>query len=171
MARGKEAAKAANRRYETALEHIDRLTDELATAKVRYRDAERDAERLPVALAAVDRLSEQVAAGTSDEIQRLTRMLDSIRAEHQAEMELYRELVRELASGIEATKAKAVSERARDLAIELNFDFVSNGHSRAARRGIEKNGRNAISAGDYRVQDNRRTAVQNIAGKGVDVTR
>lgn len=43
--KGKQAALAANRRYETAIEHIDRLTTELVEAKRRARDAEEKAAR------------------------------------------------------------------------------------------------------------------------------
>lgn len=46
MAKGKQAAVAAQRRYEAAVEHIDRLTSELAEAKMRARSAEARAQRL-----------------------------------------------------------------------------------------------------------------------------
>lgn len=53
MAKGKHAAASANRRLEAAQEHIDRLTDQLAEAKLRARMVERQADRVP-------RLEEQV---------------------------------------------------------------------------------------------------------------
>jgi hypothetical protein len=46
MARGKEAAQAANRQLESAREHIRWLTGELADAKVRAKEAEARAARL-----------------------------------------------------------------------------------------------------------------------------
>jgi hypothetical protein len=45
MARGKEALDAARRRYEAAMEHIDRLTDDLANEKLRRKEAELRAAR------------------------------------------------------------------------------------------------------------------------------
>jgi hypothetical protein len=45
MARGKEAVQATNRRLEAAMEHIDRLTSQLADYKVRMRAAEERAAR------------------------------------------------------------------------------------------------------------------------------
>lgn len=46
MAKGKQAAAAANRRLEAAQDHIDRLTDQLVEAKRRARDAERTAQQV-----------------------------------------------------------------------------------------------------------------------------
>lgn len=47
MARGKHAVKAANRRAESAHEIIDRLTSELAEAKLRARQVETEAAKVP----------------------------------------------------------------------------------------------------------------------------
>jgi hypothetical protein len=59
MAKGKQAVETARRRAEAAHEVIDRLTGELADAKIRARDAERRA-------ADVDLLRAQVAAQRND---------------------------------------------------------------------------------------------------------
>lgn len=71
MAKGKEALKSANRRYEAAVEHIDRLTDELAEAKARARLFEREATRAKVLDAEMGRLKEQLDAGTNDRLEQL----------------------------------------------------------------------------------------------------
>lgn len=47
MAKGKEALAAANRRYQAAVQHIDRLTSELAEAKIRAKEAEKLAVKVP----------------------------------------------------------------------------------------------------------------------------
>jgi hypothetical protein len=46
VARGKQAVESARRRYDTAIEHIDRLTEELANEKLRRKEAEARATRL-----------------------------------------------------------------------------------------------------------------------------
>lgn len=55
MAKGKQALKSANRRAESAHQIIDRLTSELADAKVRAREAEARSARLEGADALVER--------------------------------------------------------------------------------------------------------------------
>lgn len=70
MAKGKQAALAAQRRYEAAVEHINRLTDELVDAKRRARDFEDAAVRLPSVLEEVARLRRQNAEGSSDALER-----------------------------------------------------------------------------------------------------
>lgn len=40
MTKGKQAARAANRRLEATQDHVDRLTEQLTEAKIRARDAE-----------------------------------------------------------------------------------------------------------------------------------
>lgn len=46
MARGKEGMEALRRRYEAAMEHLDRLTEQLADEKIRRKEAEARAARL-----------------------------------------------------------------------------------------------------------------------------
>jgi len=57
--KGKEAARSANRRHGAAMEHLRQLTEDLATYRVRARDAEIEARRLRVR---VEQLEHQVAA-------------------------------------------------------------------------------------------------------------
>jgi hypothetical protein len=72
MTRGKEAAKAANRRNDAALQHIDRLTSELTTAKIRMRDAE---ARAASAELRVHRSETKIAADAAD-MQAVNEYLD-----------------------------------------------------------------------------------------------
>jgi predicted nucleic acid-binding Zn-ribbon protein len=57
--KGKEAARSANRRHGAAMEHLRQLTEDLASYRVRARDAETEARRLRVR---VEQLEHQVAA-------------------------------------------------------------------------------------------------------------
>ena len=82
MAKGKEAAQAANRRYEAAVEHIDRLTDELVQAKARARSVEAVARRTVALEGEVARLQHHIDERTSDLVARLRSDQENARAEH-----------------------------------------------------------------------------------------
>ena len=62
MAKGKQAALSVQRRYEAAVEHIDRLTTELVDAKQRARDLRDTAARVPAMEARMVELQRQVDA-------------------------------------------------------------------------------------------------------------
>lgn len=68
MAKGKHAAAAAIRRAEAAHEHIDRLTNQLAEAKMRARAIEAEANRVPSLVAEVARLQGLAEQATSDRL-------------------------------------------------------------------------------------------------------
>ena len=68
MARGKQAVAAARGRYESAVEHIDRLTTELADAKIRARLVEKQAARVPDLERRVAELTAQVGADTPKQL-------------------------------------------------------------------------------------------------------
>jgi hypothetical protein len=70
--KGKQAALAANRRYESSIEHIDRLTTELVNAKERARQFEKEARSVPVLHGRIAELEEQVRTVTSEEVERLS---------------------------------------------------------------------------------------------------
>lgn len=57
MAKGKQALAAANRRHQAALDHIDRLTDEITALKIRARAAEERARQLDGVQHLVDTVS------------------------------------------------------------------------------------------------------------------
>jgi hypothetical protein len=56
--KGKEAARSANRRHGAAMEHLRQLTEDLASYRVRARDAETEARQLRVR---VEQLEHQIA--------------------------------------------------------------------------------------------------------------
>lgn len=66
MAKGKQAARAANRRLEATQDHVDRLTEQLAEAKMRARDAEARAAESDRLRARVGRLQREVDEGPSE---------------------------------------------------------------------------------------------------------
>lgn len=68
MAKGKQAIKSANRRYEASLQHIDRLTSELVDAKARARQFEREATRATVLDGELARLRIQLDENTNDRL-------------------------------------------------------------------------------------------------------
>lgn len=70
MARGKQAALAANRRAESAHEIIDRLTSEVAEAKLRARVAEADARRTAQLSSQVEDLQRRLDLACSVEVER-----------------------------------------------------------------------------------------------------
>jgi chromosome segregation ATPase len=87
MARGKHAASSANARLGAAQDHIDRLTDQLADAKLRARQAEAAQRELPVVRAEVSRLKGLIEASTSDRVIDLMGQLEASEAERDAALE------------------------------------------------------------------------------------
>lgn len=81
MARGKHAAHSARQRHEAAMEHLDRLTEQLADAKLRARQYEDAARRLPGLVAEIERLRSDRDAAVSPEVLELRSLLD--RANHE----------------------------------------------------------------------------------------
>lgn len=79
MAKGKQAALSAQRRYESAVEHIDRLTTELVDAKQRARDLRDTAARVPAMEARMVALQRQVDAMESTGMAKL-------RADHASDL-------------------------------------------------------------------------------------
>jgi hypothetical protein len=71
VARGKEAAQAARRKYEAAIDHIDRLSETTAEAKLKARIYEADSHRLPGVEAELKRLRELQALTTSDKLEKI----------------------------------------------------------------------------------------------------
>lgn len=81
MAKGKQAALAANRRYEAAVEHIDRLTTELTEAKLRARQHEGATREVAHLRIEVDRLRGQIADDTSDRLADVESRLAEVTSE------------------------------------------------------------------------------------------
>lgn len=80
MAKGKHAVAAARGRYESAVEHIDRLTTELAEAKLRARTVERQARTAGDLELRVARLERDLADATSDRVRKLEADLATLQA-------------------------------------------------------------------------------------------
>jgi hypothetical protein len=100
MARGKQAAMSAQRRYETAVEHIDRLTEELANVKVRARDAEARAARLEGADALISRASSKNDELLFDALQALDRWKRVQRADQKRRTDAIVELLQKLVTDL-----------------------------------------------------------------------
>lgn len=66
MAKGKQAAKAANRRLHATQDHVDRLTDQLAEAKIRARTAEAASREADLLRDRVRRLEAEVESGPDE---------------------------------------------------------------------------------------------------------
>lgn len=165
MARGKQAAKAANRRTEAAHDHIDRLTDQLVEAKARARRFEADASRLPaveVELARVRRLADE---GTSDALVRAQAAVVEARREvedfRRAVIELFSPILQRIPSETPVIRNEDVEQF-----MELRIEAVLNrdDDSRELRRA-RANHRTAAHRGEHKVQDNGRTFGENVDSK------
>lgn len=94
MARGKHAASAARGRYEAAVEHIDRLTTELADAKLRARLVERDAARAGELERENAELRRRLEAVTGPEIERLRANLEALKVERESDLDAIADAIR-----------------------------------------------------------------------------
>lgn len=111
MARGKQAALAASRRHEAAMEHIDRLTNEITSLKLRTRDAE---QRAATAEIRVQRAENEVEAYRED-VDRCVEYVDAHLAYYKAsrkewEGEPKKEFMKLLVDSLPLTEA-ATSDR------------------------------------------------------------
>lgn len=162
MAKGKEALQAERRKYEAALTHAQRLTDELVDYKLRTRACEADARRVPKLVAEIEHLNELVERGSSDELDRLRARKDAEIAEHFAENErlrtLFRTFMERLPDGSHVfTEEDQEFIRSRSLTKEF-FEGYRPDANRQLRRHAARGGRNV---GTIR-QDNLRTWEENV---------
>lgn len=79
MTKGKQAARAANRRLEATQDHVDRLTEQLTEAKMRARLVEGQAARLPAVEAELQKVRIQLESTTSSELEKCRAALDDER--------------------------------------------------------------------------------------------
>jgi len=86
MPRGKEAAKAARRRHEMAMEHIDRLTDDVVSHKLRAKQVEGNAAMVPGLQRRIRELEQQLA-------EEITPLLATERRNHDLMMVALKERV------------------------------------------------------------------------------
>jgi hypothetical protein len=84
MTRGKHAVQASKRRLEATQSHVDHLTDQLVEAKLRARQHEKAAIRLPMIEEELARLRTQLETGTSDKVEAERHKYDDREAEIQA---------------------------------------------------------------------------------------
>ena len=82
MARGKHAAQVANRRYEGAMAAVAELADKVAVEKLRAREVEAEARRVPALVAKVADLQAQLAQATSRELEAVRGRVDKLEDAH-----------------------------------------------------------------------------------------
>lgn len=92
--KGKHAVAAAKRRVEAKDDHIDGLTEKLAEAKVKARQYERDALRVPGLMAEVERLRAQTQDETSDLVERLKAEREQLLVEFSNRLDALAEIIR-----------------------------------------------------------------------------
>ncbi len=158
MARGKQAAKAANRRLEATQDHVDRLTDQLAEAKLRARQCEKAAGQVPGLLDEIARLRADVQSGSSAEVRRLA---DAVRAEKRKRVEhvdTLMSVIGEITTDLEAVGLR-VSHDARDRVASVTGNIsTGTASSRATRRAVERLHRSPRHAPISTSPDSRRKA-------------
>lgn len=157
MAKGKQAAAAANKRYEAAIEHIDRLTTELVEAKERARRNQADAERLGPALVEVERLRAQVAAGTSDELESVRRSMEQRESEAQDRFDALVDVLQSIVRGAYETLPPGtpfIPAEAMTACADLRIDPVPDMARNRAVRRARLNGRTILHQGGTNIQDN-----------------
>lgn len=93
MAKGKQAVAAANRRLETANEHIDRLTDAVSEWKIRARAAEKTLSEIGPVVQRVAELERQINEVDTPAISRISE-LDAKVADQQAALDHCKTLAR-----------------------------------------------------------------------------
>lgn len=159
MARGKKARSAANHRVEAAYDTIDRLTETLADAKVKARQYEYAAKRLPIVEAELARLRVQVAEGTSDELERVRALGEKREAESAAVLAEARKHFNALLIAAEDPDVPPPAESVGVLDKLGLLDEWIRGSNREERRWREQ-GRSAFN-GRQRLQDNLRSRADN----------
>lgn len=105
MTRGKHASRSIKRANEAAVSHIDRLTDQLAEAKIKARQYHAAAVRLPALEVELKRLrdiADGVQSPAQDEVHALRSALHQQREDNKADLAMLRKYVARLLSGLES---------------------------------------------------------------------
>lgn len=171
MAKGKEALQAERRKYEAALTHAQRLTDELVDYKLRTRACEADARRLPSLVAQIGHLQSLVDSNTSDEMERLRTAKDfeihALKAENQKLREVFRTVIE-----------RAGKEGQTPFYTDEEFDFLSDralvieATNIPTNRSIRRMAAHGRQNNSTTIQDNRKSAQDNMmrarSGRGVE---
>lgn len=135
--KGKMGVENARRRLETANEHIDRLTDQLAEAKLRARQVEAEARRVPALVREAAALRLQSERVTSPVMERL-------QVSHDAEIEEWKKRLTEALEMLKTTHEHCAHftydqlERARVLSACVGFSFFRT-DNRNSRRNVQHN--------------------------------
>lgn len=157
MARGKQAALAANRRAESAHEIIDRLTSELAEAKLRARLAEAQARRAAELEKEVSHLNSLVAEATSAELEHVRKKLSASVEENRALRSFFCVLIQRWQNGQGAFTDEDLVF-IEEAGLSTAFDEVFS--NRAIRRVRKRRKSGLIES--VTIQDNRRSFKDNV---------
>lgn len=173
MAKGKEAAAAARRRYEAAIEHLDRVTSEVVELKLRTKACETDAARVPGLLKQIEHMQALIDTGSSDELERLRVVTDKRIAEAEATNDELRAFFARVMKRVAGTDIACFAEEDVLFMAEHQIsDGLVTGANRFRRRA-QANRRTA--AKEIVRQDNRRRADENLrnaaGGRGVVESR
>lgn len=158
MAKGKQAALAAQRRLEATQDHVDRLTDQLADAKLRARQFEKDAGKVPALLDEIARLRADVELGSSIEVRRLAQALGEEKIKRVEHTDTLMSVIGEMSTEM-ATVGLKVSHDARDKIASVTGNIsTGSASSRSQRRAVERHRKSPRPAPIAISADSRRTA-------------
>jgi hypothetical protein len=166
VTKGKHAASANKRRYEMAMEHIDRLTDDLANAKVRVKKVEAAANSVPALQERIEYLTNQIALGTSDELEHQRKLYEHRIAELDADLVGTRDTANRLMLRVCEVMGERDPWIPKELLEQLHkynlVDWLSDLHgaNRQLRR-VRSTHKTTADRGEHNVQDNRKTFAQN----------
>lgn len=165
MAKGKHAVTAANRRYEAAVEHIDRITNELVEAKARARRHQRDAERVPGLEAEIERLHALCDANTSDQLERTRKAAEERVMDAKRDVLMLVEMLTRIIHRADGCGVKVLSPGDQDTLQKLGCTtevLQPDGSANRALRRARHFRRTAVEQGDHNIQDNLRPTGRNV---------
>lgn len=165
MAKGKHAVTAANRRYEAAVEHIDRITNELVEAKARARRHQRDAERVPGLEAEIARLHALCDANTSDQLERTRAAAEDRVTDAKRDILMLVEMLTRIIHRADDQGVRVLSVDDQDAIQRLGYTtevLQPDGSANRQLRRARHFRRTAVEQGDHNIQDNMRPAGRNI---------
>ena len=137
MAKGKQAALAAQRRLEATQDHVDRLTEQLADAKMRARLVEGQAARLPAVEAELQKIRSQLESTTSSELEKCRAELADEREGRRQDVEDLREIIDDLCNRLEYLHTGLSREQTRRMARITQSAGGSSGN-RETRRALDR---------------------------------
>lgn len=175
MARGKHAAMAARRRYETTLVLAERLADKNAELKTRARKVEADAAHLPAAMKRIAELEKQLDEGVTPALRKERDEREAERVELELAAADLKRVIRELYSAAELAieSVRGDQEHPRwipgwilEQRARLGIVMVGTRDSARRFRRAQEQNRTSADLGEHKMQDNRRTQRENDARTG-----